>query len=324
MTAADHQSWRVKKTSIHGDFALSYRVKKKAYDACWCLEYKVKLFGWCVESHLATQNFVPCESFYFILPYLATRMRGDDEIATRIDRGRFPGVVVFSEIYQVTGPVARFARQIASNGFICAAPSSFHEFEPSDPLPYDNDGTDRGNRYKIEKELAAYDEDAKLTIDTLLSLPTCTGRIGATGMCLGGHLAFRAAFDRRVHAACCYFATDIHSHTLGRGKKDDSLDRVSDIRGELVMIFGKQDTHVPAAGRDQIRKALHDAGVTFSWFEPAHAQHAFIRDELSKGRYDAALSGVCWTMMMEVFHRTIKVDLGEREGSSSTGPEHFC
>lgn len=55
-------------------------------------------------------------------------------------------------------------------------------------------------------------------------------------MCLGGHLAFRCAFDKRIRAAVCYFATDIHSHTLGQGKNDDSLDRVKDISGELVMV----------------------------------------------------------------------------------------
>jgi len=60
------------------------------------------------------------------------------------------------------------------------------------------------------------------------------------GMCLGGHLAFRAAFDSRVLAAVCFFGTDIHSETLGKGKKSDSLKRVRDIKGELVMIFGKK------------------------------------------------------------------------------------
>lgn len=30
------------------------------------------------------------------------------------------------------------------------------------------------------------------------------------------------------------------------------------------MIFGKQDTHVPRAGRDLIRKSLEDANVTAS------------------------------------------------------------
>lgn len=34
----------------------------------------------------------------------------------------------------------------------------------------------------------------------------------------------------------CYFATDIHSHTLGEGMNDDSLQRVKDIKGELIMV----------------------------------------------------------------------------------------
>lgn len=41
--------------------------------------------------------------------------------------------------------------------------------------------------------LESYDQDSYKTVDYLLSTPTCTGRIGATGMCLGGHLALRAA-----------------------------------------------------------------------------------------------------------------------------------
>lgn len=80
------------------------------------------------------------------------------------------------------------------------------------------------------------------------------------------------------------------------------------------MIFGKRDNHVPPEGRDLIRKTLHDAGVTFSFYEVAWAQHAFIRDELSKGRYDPAISGICFQMLLELFGRTLSGDLGPREG----------
>lgn len=73
-------------------------------------------------------------------------------------------------------------------------------------------------------------------MDYLLSLPTCNGRVGTTGMCLGGHLAYRCALDSRVKAAVCYFATDIHSKTLAAGKNDDSLARTGDIKGELLMV----------------------------------------------------------------------------------------
>lgn len=153
----------------------------------------------------------------------------------RLSWQRLMSGVVFSEIYQVTGPVERFASNIASEGYVVALPSSFHEFEGPEAIPYDTDGTDRGNKYKvsvhllllltiltrqIEKTVEAYDEDATLSVDLLVNHPNCNGRVASTGMCLGGHLALRVsspplmqlsqqcAFDPRVLATFCYFATE--------------------------------------------------------------------------------------------------------------------
>ena len=52
---------------------------------------------------------------------------------------------------KVTGPVERFCRQIASQGYIVAAPSSYHEFTGPEALAYDVPGTDAGNEWKIKK-----------------------------------------------------------------------------------------------------------------------------------------------------------------------------
>ncbi|KAK6341078.1 hypothetical protein TWF696_009385 [Orbilia brochopaga] len=227
---------------------------------------------------------------------------------------KFPGVIVFSEIYQVTGPVSRFARQICSQGYICAAPSSYHDFHGPEPLPYDEAGTDLGNKWKIEKTMESYDEDARISVDLLLSRKNSSGKIGATGMCLGGHLALRCAFDQRISASVCYFPTDIHSSTLGKGKNDDTISVMTTIRGEVVLIFGKKDNHVSPEGRDLIRRKLHDAGVDFTFLEISGAAHAFIRDESSKGRYDAATAKFCFELLLEVFNRKLKMDLGEYEG----------
>lgn len=237
---------------------------------------------------------------------------------------KFPAVIVHSEIYQVTGPVARFARQICGHGFIVVAPSVYHNFMDSSALPYDKDGTDAGNKYKAEKPLESYDEDNKLAIDYLTSLKTCTGKIGATGMCLGGHIAYRAAFDPRVLAAVTYFGTDIHSSTLGTTKDESnySLARTGEIKGEILTIFGTEDPHVPPKGRDLIRQTLRDNNVNFSFFEIAGAQHAFIRDEYSKGRFDPAVTGICFQMLLELFNRVLKLDLGPRQSAGE--PEMVC
>ena len=62
---------------------------------------------------------------------------------------------------------------------------------------------------------------------------------------------------------------------MGKGKRDDSLERAGEIRGEMVMIFGKMDGHVPAEGRDLIRRRMGEEGVRFSWVELEGAQREF-------------------------------------------------
>lgn len=53
------------------------------------------------------------------------------------------------------------------------------------------------------------------------------------------------------------------------------------------------------------------------------AQHAFIRDNSSKGRWDAALTRGLFGMMMELFDRTVVRDLGPRAAGRSK-IEHVC
>lgn len=44
------------------------------------------------------------------------------------------------------------------------------------------------------------------------------------------------------------------------------------------------------------------------------AADAFIRDELSKGRYDPGIAKICFEMLLEVFSRTLRSDLGPQAG----------
>ncbi len=218
--------------------------------------------------------------------------------------GPFPGLILFSEIFQVTGPIQRTARLLAAQGYVVAAPEVYHEFEPLGcALAYDKEGTDKGNRYKIEKDLAAYDSDARAVIAHLKSLPDCNGRLGAIGICLGGHLSFRCSMNPEITAGVCFYATDIHKRSLGKGMSDNSLDRIPELKAEMLMIYGKQDPHVPQVGRDLIYKTMTDSNVNFTWHE-FNAQHAFIRDE--GPRYDAALANICYALAFELFHRRLQ------------------
>lgn len=217
--------------------------------------------------------------------------------------GRFPGVLFHSEIFQVTGPIRRNAAWLAGHGFVVALPEIYHEFLPTGTvLAYDQAGSDVGNRLKTTKSVAAYDADNAAVVAYLKKHDACSGRVGSFGPCIGGHLTFRAALHPEVSAAACFYPTDLHKRSLGAGMNDDSLARAAEIKGELLLVFGRQDPHVSQEGRALIYQTLAAAGVNFTWHE-FNAAHAFLRDEGL--RYDAELSRQALGLAVDLFRRVL-------------------
>ncbi len=217
---------------------------------------------------------------------------------------RYPGLVLYSEIFQITGPIRRIAAWLAGHGYVVATPEIYHELEPAGSvLAYDQAGADKGNAHKITKEISSYDADARAALDYLAARPDANGNLGVIGICIGGHLAFRAAMNPDVRATVCFYATDIHKGSLGKGMNDGSLAHAGEIRGELLHIWGRQDPHIPLEGRNLIHAKLEESGVRFQWIE-VNAQHAFLRDE--GPRYDPALASLCLGFALEVFQRNLR------------------
>jgi carboxymethylenebutenolidase len=217
--------------------------------------------------------------------------------------GRYPGLVLYSEIFQITAPIRRTAAFLAGHGFNVAVPEVYHEFLPADTvLAYDQAGADQGNALKTTKPVANFDADARAVVDYLKAHEEGNGRVGAMGICLGGHLAFRAAMLPEVAATACFYATDIHKGSLGLGMADDSLARIPEIKGELMLIWGRQDPHVPAEGRALIYSTLAAAETHFTWHE-FNGAHAFLRDE--GYRYDPELAHLTLGMAVQLFRRTL-------------------
>lgn len=212
---------------------------------------------------------------------------------------RRPGVIFYSEIFQVTGPIRRMAAALSGQGFLVAVPEVYHEYESlGSVLAYDQAGSDRGNELKYAKPIAAYDEDADVVAKFLRSHESCTGRIGSYGVCLGGHLAVRSGFNPFVEAVAAFYPTDIHTGTLGEGKNDDTLQLFEGLKTAFLFVFGRQDPHVPLEGRLKIAERLNATGVDFEWHE-FDAAHAFLRDE--GPRYDPALAHVSMNLLLRFF-----------------------
>jgi carboxymethylenebutenolidase len=193
---------------------------------------------------------------------------------------RHPGVLLYSDIFQLTGPMLRFCVRLAGHGFVVAAPEIYHRIEaPGRAIPFDDAGRSRGLENAARTVVADFDADCRAALDFLSRHPSvAVGRIGAAGFCIGGHLAFRAAFQPAVTATVCFYGTGIHNGRLGKDADAGSLQRADEIRGRMLLVWGTNDPHIPEDGRVAIAQALRAAGVSFDE-RRYRAEHAFMRDE---------------------------------------------
>lgn len=200
--------------------------------------------------------------------------------------GRYPGIVLYSDIFQLTASTQRAIVRFASYGFVAAAPEIYHNFEPPGrALDFVAD-YDHAQSDAKQLHLREVDADLPVLVDALRAHPAVRGdSIHAAGWCLGGHLAFRAALDPAIRSTVCFYPTDLESETCAGDASCDTLARCGEIRGDLLLVFGDADPHVPLAARRTIEDALVAANVRHL-ISVYDGQHAFMRDE--GPRYDPA------------------------------------
>jgi carboxymethylenebutenolidase len=226
-------------------------------------------------------------------------------VAAPSSPGVYPGIIFYSDIYQLGGAMIRLANYLAGYGYVVAAPEIFHRTEPVGlVIEPDDIGRMRGNDNAIRTAIADYDADRRAAIEFLKAESSVSsGKIGTLGFCIGGHLAFRAAFESEVKAAACCYPTGIPSGKLGKGIAD-TIKRVSEIKGEMLMVFGSLDPHIPDSDRQILIKALENAGIPHEVFL-YEAEHTFMRDD--GYRYDSAATTSAWSEIVAFFERVFAV-----------------
>ena len=233
---------------------------------------------------------------------------GGSQMLTLVARpkqeGKYPGILFYSDIFQLTGPMIRATARLAGYGFVVASPEIYHRIEPAGTvIPFDDEGRTRGLAGASQTQVSEFDVDCRSVLDYLDQHPSVEkGKLGASGFCIGGHLAFRAALQRDVLATVCFYGTGIHNGKLGTDDDSASIQRASEITGELLLVFGTLDPHVPEEGRAKIKSALEQAGTRFS-MSLYPAEHAFMRDE--GPRYDSEVTDQAWNEMIGFFRRVL-------------------
>jgi carboxymethylenebutenolidase len=218
--------------------------------------------------------------------------------------GRYPGLVLYADIFGLTEPTVRAAIRLASYGFVVAAPEFYHRTEaPGTVIPFAN--REHAFRASESTHTADFDADARTTLDYLAAHPRVrAGGLGVTGFCIGGHLTVRAALEPDVKAAVAFYPTGLHANALGGSSDVDTLARVEagGIAGRISLVFGAHDPHIPLAAITTIQTAFAASGCdyTLSMYD---GEHAFMRDE--GPRWNPSETDRAYAAAVEFFRTTL-------------------
>src|SRR6476661_8281725 len=81
-------------------------------------------------------------------------------VAAPVAPGPHPGVVFYSDIFQLTEPTLRWAVRLAGYGLVVAAPEIYHRIEPAGTvLGFDDAGKVRGQADADATPVADFDAD---------------------------------------------------------------------------------------------------------------------------------------------------------------------
>jgi carboxymethylenebutenolidase len=211
-------------------------------------------------------------------------------VALPSDPGRFPVVLLVSEIFGVHDYIADVARRFAKQGYMAIAPEMF--VRQGDAKAY----TDIP---KLIAEVVAKKPDAEAMAD----LDACVawaaangghaGKLGVTGFCWGGRITWMyAAHNPTVKAGVAWYGRLVGDPTANTPRHP--VDRADTLHAPVLGLYGEKDGGIPLDTVDKMKKALAAGSAAAKKSEFViypDAPHAFHADYRPSYRKDAADDG---------------------------------
>lgn len=216
------------------------------------------------------------------------------------DGGKYPGVLVFQEIFGVNRHIRSIADRVAALGYVALAPEPFHRTAPGIELDYDEKGIARGIALAMALPLEQILADISAAYDALRLRGDVAGKgIGAIGFCFGGHVTYRAACQLPIAAAASFYGGGI----TGMGPGPATVDLTSGITGRIACFFGETDGYIPPEAVEKIRSSLDGAGVRHAVTVYPGVGHGFFCDERPDFSQSAAADA--WRQVTELFREEL-------------------
>jgi len=209
--------------------------------------------------------------------------------------GPQPAVVVIQHAGGVDDFVRTMTDHIAGAGFVGIAPDLYHRDDP-------NSGDDVMTRMGRLRDRSIV-TDVLAAIAHVKTLPeTRSDRIGITGFCMGGRVAYlMAAHSADIKAAVVFYGGNIMAPW---GEGPPPFDLSERIAAPVLGLFGEEDGNPNPADVAKIDAELTRLGKAHEFHSYAGAGHAFMTEGRPSYRPDAASDA--WSKCVAWFDRYLK------------------
>ena len=211
--------------------------------------------------------------------------------------GPHPAVVIAFHVGGLDDFDRKMADQLSEAGFVAVVPDLFHRFSKE---VMDGPRLDRLGHLKDADIIA----DMNAAVDFLTANSAIDNdRIGVTGFCMGGRIAWLMAASNQIFKCTVPFYGGNIMGNWGLG--DTPFSMANNINCPMLFHFGAEDGNPSVADRDTFDAELKRLDKDFEFHTYDGAGHAFM-DYTNPDRYHEASAAAAWPRTIDFFNEQLK------------------
>jgi carboxymethylenebutenolidase len=208
------------------------------------------------------------------------------------DAGAHAAVIVVMEAFGLNAHIKDVAECIAREGYVTIAPDLFYRFG-SPVVPYED--VPRALGYIQKFDDAVLMAELGVVIQHLKGRPEVrSDRIGITGFCVGGRIAFLTACR---HPAAIKVAVAFYGGGIATDTPTAPINLADRIQCPILCFFGETDKMIPMDQVRRVDETLRRLKKTAEVKVYKGAGHGFFCND--RASYDAGAAQNAWDMMRQ-------------------------
>ena len=211
--------------------------------------------------------------------------------------GPYPAVVIAFHVGGLDDFDRKMADQLAEAGYVAVVPDLFHRFSKE---VMDGPRLDRLGHLQDPDIIS----DMNAAVDFLTANSAIDNdRIGVTGFCMGGRIAWLMAASNPIFKCTVPFYGGNIQGNWGSGETPYSM--ANNINCPMLFHFGATDGNPSVDDRDKYEAELTRLGKDFEFHTYDGAGHAFM-DYTNPERHHAEAAEAAWPRTIDFFDKHLK------------------